>query len=147
MIARSVVSEGRFMKINGKILMSVVLAVASYAQAQTAGDFRSIASGNWNSTAVWERYNGSSWVSTVFPTNTACNVVTVPSPHIVTNTAALTIDQVVIESGATLRITNGLIVANGTGIDMDVFGTVDNVALAANGITNNASASIVIETN
>ncbi len=135
------------MKINGNLLLSAMLAVASYAQAQTAGDFRSIASGNWNSTAVWERYNGSIWVGTVFPTNTSCNVVTVRSPHIVTNTAALTIDQVVIESGATLRITNGLMVANGTGIDMDIFGTVDNVALAASGITNNTSASIVIETN
>jgi Secretion system C-terminal sorting domain/Fibronectin type III domain len=34
------------------------------AFAQLAGDYRSIANGNWNNAANWEIYNGSSWVNT-----------------------------------------------------------------------------------
>ncbi len=40
--------------------------------AQTAGDYRSIASGNWNDPTKWEKYNGSVWISsTSYPGQSA----------------------------------------------------------------------------
>lgn len=35
--------------------------------AQTAGDYRSVANGNWGAAATWETYNGTSWVSAMTP--------------------------------------------------------------------------------
>ena len=50
-----------------KKFISVLIAsiLISYTVfAQSAGDFRSIGSGNWNDPTKWESYNGSSWDST-----------------------------------------------------------------------------------
>ena len=44
------------------LIVSTILAFT--ASAQSAGDYRSIANGNWNNAANWEIYNGSSWVNT-----------------------------------------------------------------------------------
>ncbi|HEX5651595.1 MAG TPA: fibronectin type III domain-containing protein, partial [Chitinophagaceae bacterium] len=33
--------------------------------AQSTGDYRSVANGNWNDLTKWETYNGSSWVSSI----------------------------------------------------------------------------------
>jgi hypothetical protein len=34
-----------------------------FSQAQTTGDYRSAASGNWDALATWERFNGVTWVT------------------------------------------------------------------------------------
>src|SRR5688500_12870863 len=40
-------------------------------RAAVAGDFRSMATGNWNSVSTWERFNGSAWVpATLAPIST-----------------------------------------------------------------------------
>ena len=47
------------------ILILIVSTIIGFAAlAQSAGDYRSIANGNWNNPAHWEIYNGSSWVNT-----------------------------------------------------------------------------------
>jgi len=43
------------------LTLAFMLTIFSYVSAQTAGDFRTKASGNWSSSAIWERYNGSTW--------------------------------------------------------------------------------------
>ena len=44
------------------ILINSIWTSASFAQV--AGDYKSVMSGNWNSSATWERYDGTTWVPT-----------------------------------------------------------------------------------
>lgn len=45
-----------------------MLTGAFSVSAQTAGDYRSVVSGNWTTLATWQYYNGSAWVAaTAYP--------------------------------------------------------------------------------
>ena len=75
--------------------------------AQTAGDYRTHQSGNWNDVNTWEMYNGSTWVNPVslIPDSTnvpAANVITILSGHTVTFIATDTLRNVVVNQGGTL---------------------------------------------
>lgn len=93
---------------------------------QTVGDFRSIASGNWSSTSTWQMFNGASWVAaTNTPTAANANLITIRSPHTVTVGSGVSVDQVVVESGAQVTVNNVTwTIANGSGTDLIVNGTV-----------------------
>ena len=41
------------------------MGVYSQVSAQTIGDYKSVASGNWTTLATWQRYNGTSWVTPI----------------------------------------------------------------------------------
>ncbi|MDZ7319768.1 MAG: hypothetical protein ONB11_11465, partial [candidate division KSB1 bacterium] len=61
------------MKIGKQILILVlmVLLVSSASYSQSAGDYRSAATGNWSSAATWETFDGTNWVSaTIAPAGT-----------------------------------------------------------------------------
>ena len=94
----------------GLVIISTLLFNFSFQKqglAAASGDYRSKATGNWNNTATWEKYNGTSWVAaTATPTN-ADGVVTIQNGHTVTNTTGIDVDQLVVESGASLSHTNG----------------------------------------
>lgn len=50
------------------ILSFTMLTGAFSVSAQTAGDYRSVVSGNWTTLATWQYYNGSAWVAaTAYP--------------------------------------------------------------------------------
>jgi hypothetical protein len=100
----------------------VCLSVSSYAQS--AGDYQTKASGNWNQTATWETWNGSGWVESETP-SLANGVITIRDGHTVTVTAAVTVDQVVIEAGGQVTHLGGgtLTVSNGPGDDFLILGT------------------------
>lgn len=90
------------------------------------GDYRSKATGNWNSNSTWERYNGTTWVNASSTPTSADGVITIESGHAVSVTANVTVDQVVVASGGTLTNSAAtLTIANGTGSDLDVAGTVN----------------------
>jgi autotransporter-associated beta strand protein len=105
----------------------VAASVATFSLpifAQNAGDYRSAASGNWNVAATWETYDGVNWnLAAVTPTAANAGVVTIQSPHIITNSGSLTADQIVIAAGGTLAASSTLTVANGDAVDLDVSGT------------------------
>lgn len=108
----------------GRLLALPALVSAANAFAQSVGDFRSAASGNWNSPATWERYNGAAWVAGFFPTNATAGVVTIQSGNVVSNSAAVTADQIIVTGGGTLQVGANFTIANGTGVDLDISGTV-----------------------
>ena len=115
--------------------------ICGSAWAQATGDYRSVASGNWNATATWERFNGTTWVPAVATPTSADGVITVRSPNTVTVTAAVTVDQVVVDAGG--QITQNAItvtIANSAvaGTDLIVNGTYRN----AGTMTINASATV-----
>lgn len=46
------------------LILIASIGISFYLSAQSAGDYRSVGNGNWNDASKWEKYNGSSWVST-----------------------------------------------------------------------------------
>ena len=112
------------------LFLGALMCLSSLVKAQTPNDYRSnIVSGNWNVVANWQRFDGSAWVAaTVFPTNANANIITIRSGHTINVTAALAVDQVVIDAGGTMSWNTGVLtVAAGAGVDLTVNGTfIDN---------------------
>ncbi|MBX2991734.1 MAG: T9SS type A sorting domain-containing protein [Bacteroidetes bacterium] len=128
----------------GFLAIAMCLLVAgTSAFAQTL--YRSNANGNWSSTGTWQvsTNNGSTWgAAASTPTNANNAGITIRSPHTVTVTSSVTVDQVVIESGGQVTINNGntLTINDGTGTDLSVFGTLQtNSTSNTSGITNNGT--------
>jgi hypothetical protein len=104
----------------------ILLVFSFTVNAQTSGDYRSFATGNWNNPATWERFDGAGWINPApsAPANTD-GVITVQSGHIITINSVVTTDQVVVDAGGTLTQTANLSLANGAGDDLVVNGTYD----------------------
>ncbi|HEU4860157.1 MAG TPA: fibronectin type III domain-containing protein [Chitinophagaceae bacterium] len=47
------------------LILIAVIGINFYLSAQSVGDYRSIANGNWNEATKWEVYNGTNWVTTI----------------------------------------------------------------------------------
>lgn len=101
---------------------------------QAIGDYRSTGSGTWATLATWERWDGSTWVTPAPAAPTAATAGTIGSiiiqnGHVVTAAANAGGDQMRVEAGGQLTISGGTFtVANGTGTDLEVFGTVRNAS-------------------
>jgi hypothetical protein len=120
-------------------LLSVIWSTA--ANAQITGAYRSAESGNWNTPAIWERYNGATWQVASASPSSSDGIITIRNGNSITITANVTVDELVVESGGVLTNTTTFTVANGAGTDMIVYGTF----LHQQNITINASATVVIE--
>ena len=57
--------------------MTILLSLS----AQSLNDYRSVASGNWDTLATWQYWNGSAWVTPAVRTTSASNSITVRNPH------------------------------------------------------------------
>ena len=104
---------------------SVSTVVGSYASDY----YRSLASGNWNSTGTWESSSdNSNWITaTLVPDNTA-NAITILNGHTVTLTSSVTADQLTINTGGQITINSGntLTMNDGTSTDLNIQGTLLN---------------------
>lgn len=91
--------------------------------------FRSAASGNWNSISSWESSSDNiTWSPATTIPNSGDNEITIRAPHIIKTTGInnLVIDQVTIDSGATLWNAYNTILGINDGpgaVDLDIFGT------------------------
>ena len=115
----------------GKSLLlttAILLFLATTTLAQNAGDYRSKTltsppDRNWNTPGNWERHNGSTWVTaTSYPTS-ADGVITIKTGDSIAVNVDVTVDQLVIESGAKLMFGTGnpivkLTIADGPGVDL-----------------------------
>jgi hypothetical protein len=83
--------------------------------------FRSKASGDWNSASTWQTSaDGISWINSTLIPNSTANTISIRTGDSVYVAAAVSVDQVVVNSGATLNSTSGLTVVNGTGDDISI---------------------------
>lgn len=103
--------------------------------------FRSQTSGNWGATSTWQSsHDNVTWGNaTLIPTSTA-NSITVMETHTVSVAAGVTIDQTIVNG--TLNVNSGvtLSIANGTGTDLDINGTMYvNGTLSNNGLIDSSS--------
>jgi hypothetical protein len=78
------------------IFMCVLFSLLLFSEvlmAQTVGDYRSAATGNWATLATWQRYNGAAWATPTAPQgypgqNVGTGVVTIRSGHTLTLNAS-----------------------------------------------------------
>jgi gliding motility-associated-like protein len=146
-----------------RVLFSLTLLVvfSKVAFSQALGDYRAVASGNWNAIATWQRYDGVAWVAAAAAPTNADGQITIPAGFTVTVTAGVNVDQLdvdgslVINAGQTLTITdgttdlavNGTITVNGTltlnaGTVNTITGTLINTGVVNPvGLTFNAGAT------
>jgi Secretion system C-terminal sorting domain len=97
------------------------------ASAQTAGDYQTDGAVDFLSATNWLRYNGAMFVAAPSAPVVSDGVITILSGHTATVSASITLDQLSVETGGTLVVNGGveLTVADGTGTDLYVNGTLD----------------------
>ncbi len=79
------------------------------SSAPVSGDYQAVASGDWSTLGIWQKYNGSAWIAATTVPVQADKVITIKSGSTVTISAALTIDQIVIEAGGILSLNSGIV--------------------------------------
>jgi hypothetical protein len=94
-----------------KFLLSTFLVLFSFVSfSQVVGDYQSVATGNWNSLATWETWDGDSWEpATSYPGQSSnTQTVTIQTGTVVSlnvNVTAFTIGDLVIEGSGILNLT------------------------------------------
>lgn len=114
----------------------VVVAVGSFfyfgsrteeARAAVSGDYRSIASGSWESSSTWQIYNGSNWVMATNAPSASDNVIDIQTGHNINISSNITVDQLIIDAGSILNVNSGTVtISNGSGTDVQIDGTLNN---------------------
>jgi hypothetical protein len=85
--------------------------------SQSAGDYRSnVASGNWNATSSWQRYNGTAWVAATTTPTSADGAIEIRSGNVIIVTANVTVDQVTVNG--TLTVNSGITLSAGAAASM-----------------------------
>lgn len=111
--------------------------------------YRSAATGNWNVAANWEiSSNNTIWSAAVSAPDYLQGSIVIKSPHIITITASVTIDEVTIDNGGKLKYADNasqqLTINQGTGVDLTVNGEFESDPPASTSITWNASTSWIL---
>ncbi|HMC85627.1 MAG TPA: hypothetical protein VKI61_08875, partial [Chitinophagaceae bacterium] len=128
------------------LLLVLVLSVFTQLSAQTTGDFRTAASGDWSLASTWQRFNGASWVSAPSAPTSTDGVISILNSHTITITTPVTADQVVVNAGGVLSQSVVFTIDDGPGNDLTVDGTwnfssgqidgAGNAVISASGILN-----------
>ena len=106
-------------------------------------EFRSVASGNWYDPDVWEVYNDGSWIPASTLPNSFSQTITIRDGNEITISQNTRADEIIIDLGGQLNITENAILYldNGSGDDLEVFGIVTK----SGSITRMNSATISIK--
>jgi hypothetical protein len=93
------------------------------------GDYRSHQSGLWSDVNTWERNNGTIWVYPA-PSSpmSSDSTIAIQTGHTVEVSDSEYADQITVNAGGTLKVDSAktLVVANGTGVDLTVLGSLVN---------------------
>lgn len=127
---------------NTSLLISFLLSFTNMI-AQTTGDYRSRQTGAWTTATSWQTFDGTNWINAASAPSSSNGIITILSGHVITSNAALTADQVMINSGGTLSVTGGTFtLAASTATDLDCNGTLNLSGGTLNGGGNiNVNAS------
>jgi len=130
----------KMLPLNSKKLLLTICFLGlflSISIAQVAGDFRSVATGNWNTIATWQTHNGTVWVAAVASPTAASGTITLQSPFTVSVSVALANSAtIIINAGATLRTLIAIPLTN------NVAGVITNNGILLNSASG-ATASII----
>ena len=106
----------------------------------TLGDYRTIASGTWENSFNWQRFNGTAWVAGGAPSSGNNNISV---RHAMTINGNLTLDQTTVLSNASIQVNSGtLTINNGTGTDLALNSS--NALLWVNGALLNVNSGALV---
>lgn len=104
-------------------IVSFILFLSIHCSfSQTAGDYRSAGTGDWNQPGTWETFDGLDWIPAIGTPNSTDGIITIQNFHEVTvpNGSSITADQIqvgdpfgggmsslIIASGGTLNVVDG----------------------------------------
>jgi hypothetical protein len=88
------------MKKTSLFLLALVLLFSGLANAQTIGDYRSVASGNWRTLATWETWDGGTWSTPLRAPGPTNNVLIRNGHTIVFAVSPDSCKNLIVESGA-----------------------------------------------
>ena len=121
-------------------------------KAQLPGDYQSIVTAsstvlvNWSDASTWQVFSlGSGWQAAATPPDFNSGVITVRQPTYIRINTNLTIDQTIVENGATIQPTLSgitLTVNNGAGTDLQLNG-VNSTVWANNCLLNVTSGALI----
>ena len=83
------------------ILFSINALFPFLSNAQSIGDYRSAATGDWNTASTWQIYTGI-WIGAIAPPTSLNGAVNIRNGHTVTVNSNTTVDQITINAGGTL---------------------------------------------
>ena len=117
------------------LLCSLIYLCPLFTNAQLIGDYRTAATGNWNSAGTWQIYTGA-WVGAIVPPSSLNGAINIRNGHVVTVNSNTTADQLTIDAGGTLDLAsntltldilaignlvcNGALQMNGGNLNMNV---------------------------
>lgn len=70
------------------------------------GDYQSIATGDWNTTSTWERWDGSEWITPPDDPPIPTSLVLIRNGHTVSINASANASQIIIQNGGELTVTS-----------------------------------------
>ncbi len=127
------------------VLTFLILFCSLQSFEQATGDYRSQTSGNWNTVANWQRFNGATWVTATVANgypgqNTSTANVTILNGNSMTLNVSPANPIVSLQMGSTTSATNGTLVFN-TGTILKVNGavTMGNSGVLSSGTINMAA--------
>ncbi|HTR82280.1 MAG TPA: FlgD immunoglobulin-like domain containing protein [Bacteroidota bacterium] len=109
------------------LAFAAVLFVSTPMVGQTAGDYRSSASGNWNAAATWQMFDGAVWNAASVPPSGTSGTITIQSGNTVTvaasapdtiNGAALVVNGYLLDSSNVAIVSGSMTVNNGGSYEM-----------------------------
>ena len=87
--------------------------------------FKSVASGNWNSTSTWQMSTdgGGTWFVATKTPNDSAGTITIQSPNTVTVTVSVNANQLIVNTGGTISINASMIltITDGSGEDLVLY--------------------------
>lgn len=104
-----------------------------------AGDYRSVASGAWESASTWEVYSGGQFLPASSQPNAAAGWITVRTGHSVSISSSVATDQTLVQAGATLTLSSTLSLNDGTGDDLRIRGTLT----LAGGVLSGSGSTVI----
>jgi hypothetical protein len=108
-----------------KVLLALFFMVLGMGVSlgQTSGDYQTNGNVTFASATNWQKYNGSAWATATAAPTSADGVITIRNANTATIGAAVSIDQVVVQSGGILTHTTSsavVTIANGVGDDITI---------------------------
>lgn len=142
----------QFLNPNFKIGLSILVIILLFSKlvfAQSNGDFRSVQSGNWSSTSVWQIWDGGKWKT---PTNSQRYPgyastplrITIQSTHQVTLDIALsrTVSSTSLLVDGILNVNKNLVIANKGQVTVNGIITFVSDAILSGGSGTGSNASL-----
>ena len=131
-------------RISKRLLVLFLFAcVTTSVFGQAVGDYRSAATGNWNTLGTWQRWSGGAWVvpnAGQGVPSSGVGVITILNTHTISLNANISVDQLNINAGGVLKVNSAktLTIADGIGTDLS------NAGLIQVGIATFGTGSITI---